>query len=378
MVIEQSGQLLGDLIETKIHKKHISNEEEITFIAMEDVSEDGKIINESIIKYSEVKKGLTYFEKDDVLVAKITPCFENSKGACLDKLKTEKGFGSTEFHVLRAKSNAEPKYIFYHTQLKKFRKQLEKEMTGSAGQRRVPMYSIINYPLDIKHTLTEQKAIAKVLSDVDELIISIEKLIDKKQKIKQGTMQLLLTGKKRLPGFTGGWEVGKVKDLLYYERPEKYIESEIDEDKHGLIPVLTANKAFILGTTNNEFNCYIDLPVILFDDFTVESKYVDFIFKVRSSAIKILKSKENANIKFIYYLMQIIPFNVGDHKRYYISEYQEINVNVPPLQEQKAIAQILSDMDSEIEALQQKFEKYKLIKEGMMEKLLTGKVRLNE
>ena len=76
--------------------------------------------------------------------------------------------------------------------------------------------------------------------------------------------------------------------------------------------------------------------------------------------------------------MQIIPFNVGDHKRYYISEYQEINVNVPPLQEQKAIAQILSDMDSEIEALQQKFEKYKLIKEGMMEKLLTGKVRLNE
>ena len=72
MVREQSGQLLGDLIETRIHKKHISNEEEITFIAMEDVSEDGKIINESIIKYSEVKKGLTYFEKDDVLVAKIT------------------------------------------------------------------------------------------------------------------------------------------------------------------------------------------------------------------------------------------------------------------------------------------------------------------
>lgn len=231
----------------------------------------------------------------------------------------------------------------------------------------------INIPLP---PLQEQKAIAKVLSDVDELITSIEELIDKKQKIKQGMMQLLLTGKKRLPGFTGEWERVKIKDLLYYERPEKYIESEIDESKYGLIPVLTANKAFILGTTNNKLNCYTDLPVIIFDDFTVESKYVDFVFKVRSSAIKILKPRRNVDVKFVYYLMQIISFSVGDHKRHYISQYQEINVTVPSFPEQKAIAQILSDMDLEIEALEEKLNKYKLIKDGMMEQLLTGKVRL--
>lgn len=189
---------LGSLFVLSPSRKPTKNNEKVTFLGMEDVSEDGQIIRQSEMPFSQVKKGLTYFGRNDVLVAKITPCFENGKGACLDKLKTEKGFGSTEFHVLRAKDNAIPRYIFYQTQTESFRKKLETEMTGTAGQKRVPSSAIINYPLPILHSKEEQKAIAQVLSDMDAEMEKLEQQRDKYKAVKQGMMQELLTGKTRL------------------------------------------------------------------------------------------------------------------------------------------------------------------------------------
>lgn len=232
---------------------------------------------------------------------------------------------------------------------------------------------LISFPSNPK----EQEAIAKVLSDTDELIQSIEKLIEKKKKIKEGTMQELLTGKKRLEGFKENWEIKKIKDLLDFEQPVKYIVKNTEYVNNGKTPVLTANKSFILGCTEENEGIFNNVPVIIFDDFTILSKYVDFPFKVKSSAIKILKLKDkNTNLKFIYELMQTINFQIGDHKRYYISEYQELNIKVPFKPEQEAIAQILSDMDTELELLNEKLDKYRKIKEGMMQQLLTGKIRL--
>lgn len=116
---------LGDLFEPKVSKPILKKDDIVVFLGMEDVSGDGKIINQNLIQYSNIKKGLTFFKKNDVLVAKITPCFENGKGACLDTLKTEYGFGSTEFHVLTASSCSVPRFIFYHSHNQKFRKQLD-------------------------------------------------------------------------------------------------------------------------------------------------------------------------------------------------------------------------------------------------------------
>jgi type I restriction enzyme, S subunit len=99
---------LGDFFELNPNKSYLSDTDLVTFIRMEDISENGRIINQNIMPLSSIKNGLTYFERNDVLVAKITPCFENGKGACLDALETKCGFGSTEFHVLRAKKNAVP------------------------------------------------------------------------------------------------------------------------------------------------------------------------------------------------------------------------------------------------------------------------------
>lgn len=165
---------------------------------MEDVSENGRVINQNTVPFSSVNKGLTFFEKGDVLVAKITPCFENGKGACLDTLATKAGYGSTEFHVLRAKRNSVPRYIFFQTQTPEFRHQLETEMIGTAGQKRVPAQAIIDYSLPVLHSKPEQQAITAVLSDMDAEIVALEQRREKTRALKQAMMQELLTGKTRL------------------------------------------------------------------------------------------------------------------------------------------------------------------------------------
>jgi type I restriction enzyme S subunit len=197
-LVSMGNGKLRDLFEISPPRKQIGRDEVVTFIGMEDVSEDGTIISHNLLPYSEIKNGLTYFEKKDVLVAKITPCFENGKGACLDNLKTEKGFGSTEFHILRANNNSVPRYVFYHTQSAKFRRKLEAEMVGSAGQKRVSSSAILNYPLSIVHSKAEQTAVAQILSDMDAEIEALEQKLVKYRMIKQGMMQELLTGKTRL------------------------------------------------------------------------------------------------------------------------------------------------------------------------------------
>ena len=111
-------------------KSELEDETLVSFIKMEDVSNFARVQNKSIRKYSEVSKGFTSFEDNDVLVAKITPCFENGKGGYVVNLINGVGFGSTEFHVLRAKSSADSKYIYHFTNFKSFRLEAESNMTG--------------------------------------------------------------------------------------------------------------------------------------------------------------------------------------------------------------------------------------------------------
>jgi len=220
-------------------------------------------------------------------------------------------------------------------------------------------------------TKAEQTAIATALSDTDALINSLEKLIAKKRNIKQGAMQHLLKPKE-------GWEVKKLGDFLDYEQPTEYLVTDTEYNDNNQIPVLTAGKTFILGYTNEENGIFKNLPVIIFDDFTTAIKYVDFPFKAKSSAMKMLLPKnEKINLRFIYEIMLQIKYQVADHKRHWIGEYSKIEIKVPSTpEEQNEIATILSDMDTEIQALETKLEKYRKIKLGMMQNLLTGKIRL--
>ena len=220
-------------------------------------------------------------------------------------------------------------------------------------------------------TKAEQTAIATALSDADALISGLEKLITKKRNIKQGAMQKLLQPKE-------GWEVKKLGDFLDYEQPTDYLVSDTEYNDNNQTPVLTAGKTFILGYTNEEHGIFKNLPVIIFDDFTTAIKYVDFPFKAKSSAMKMLIQKnDKVNLRIVFEIMLQIKFQVADHKRHWIGEFCKLEITVPPTpEEQNAIAIILSDMDAEITALETKLEKYKKVKLGMMQNLLTGKIRL--
>lgn len=132
----------------------------------------------------------------------------------------------------------------------------------------------------------------------------------------------------------------KIKDYLIYEQPSKYIvDSDIYSDEYN-IPVLTAGQTFILGYTNEKDNIYYaskEKPVILFDDFTCSVQYVDFPFKVKSSALKILKPSKICDVKYFYYLLKNLKINNSTHKRYWISEVAEKDIKNISLEEQKEI-----------------------------------------
>lgn len=164
------------------------------------------------------------------------------------------------------------------------------------------------------------------------------------------------------------WKRKPLSAVLDYERPEKYIVSDTAYQASG-VPVLTANKSFVLGYTHETTGIFTDTPVVIFDDFTTDKKYVDFPFKVKSSAIKILRVKGDDSLKLIFELMGSIKFDPKEHKRYYISEYQNLEIALPNGAEQQKIADCLSSLDELIAAQGRKVEALKTYKRGLMQQL---------
>ena len=148
-------------------------------------------------------------------------------------------------------------------------------------------------------------------------------------------------------------------EVLEYEQPTNYIVDNTNYDDEFEIPVLTAGKSFLLGYTNETHNVFRNVPVIIFDDFTTAFKYVDFPFKVKSSAMKILKAnKEIADIRFLYYRMMKTGIDTELHKRYWISKYSKVKIPLPPLDQQKKIAAILDAADAYRQKTKALIEKY--------------------
>ena len=187
---------IGEVCKINPKQDKIS-ESQVVFLGMADISETGSVVSQRLVDFSHIQSGFTAFRRGDILIAKITPCFENGKGAYTDNLLSEHGFGSTEFHVLRTNSKVNAKYIFYHTVSEKFRKKLEREMTGSAGQKRVPAISIQKYKIFLPSS-NEQNFIIEILSTADHEIDLLQKSIDAEKQKKKALMQLLLTGKVRV------------------------------------------------------------------------------------------------------------------------------------------------------------------------------------
>ncbi len=160
---------LSDLCDINPPKKEVSQYDDdtlVSFIPMANVSEKGEINLIENRQLKDVYKGFTYFKENDVLFAKITPCMENGKGAIVRNLTNSIGFGSTEFHVLRPKENITSEWLYYLTKLPYFRIQAEKNMTGSAGQKRVPKQFFEKYKI-IKPSLESQKEFIEKITAID-------------------------------------------------------------------------------------------------------------------------------------------------------------------------------------------------------------------
>lgn len=188
---------------------------------------------------------------------------------------------------------------------------------------------------------------------------------------------LAMTDKEN-PKLPQGWTIKTLGEVLNYEQPTKYIVKSTKYNDSYKTPVLTAGKSFILGYTDELEGIFTQIPVIIFDDFTTDTKFVDFKFKVKSSAMKILHSKENTDIKFIYYFMQTIRHRSDTHKRYWISEYAKIKIPLPPLEIQKQIVKLLEKhlqhADKMGEFIESALNKAKQLKQSLLKSAFLGKL----
>lgn len=152
-----------------------------------------------------------------------------------------------------------------------------------------------------------------------------------------------------------GWATCRLEDIVDYEQPTAYIVNSTSYNDTYPIPVLTAGKSFIIGHTNEVEGIYSNLPCIIFDDFTTDSKLVEFSFKVKSSAMKILQVKKGIEVDFVAMFMSITRLIGDTHKRYWISEYSKLVIPVPPHAEQKriidAVYKAFTKLDTIMESL---------------------------
>lgn len=203
------------------------------------------------------------------------------------------------------------------------------------------------YPLQIPlPPLAEQQrivsAIEKWFSLIDEIETNKESLQAAIKQTKSKVLDLAIKGK--LVKETDEWKMVKLEEICDYEQPTKYIVESTDYNDEYATPVLTAGKSFILGYTNETNGIYNKLPVIIFDDFTTDSRLVDFPFKVKSSAMKILQVRKDVNIKYVAYFMSITRLIGTTHKRYWISEYSKLEIPLPPLSEQTRIVSKIEEV----------------------------------
>ena len=263
------------------------------------------------------------------------------------------------------------RYFFFYFSNHFLNRIMQMTAKSSVDSVRREMIADMQIPLP---SIPEQTAIATALSDTDKLIGVLEKLIAKKRNIKQGAMQELLTGKRRLPGFSGKWETKKLGDILKIKhgRSQKEVVRE-----HGAFPIVATGG--VIGWASEPI--YYKPSVLIGRKGTIDApQYFDAPFWAIDT-IFYSEIFNYANAKFIFY-----RFNLVDWQNYNEASgvpslnaktIESIEIDIPSTNaEQASIANVLSDMDADIEKLEQELAKYRMIKQGMMQELLTGKTRL--
>lgn len=265
---EWSIMKLSEIAEINPRREVLEDKDTVSFIAMEDITNNGRVINKTDKLYEEVKKGYTPFKDNDVLLAKITPCFENGKRALVGKLSNGIGFGSTEFHVLRANKESISKFLYYVISSHRFMSKAENNMTGSAGQKRVPTEFIKDYVLAVP-TIKEQEKIASILSTIDEQIDNVDALIEKNKELKKGLMQTLLTkgiGHTKFKTTEIGeipeeWDVKKIGDICEVKGGKRLPKGYQLEDEDNAFPYIRVADMYMGGIRQDDIK-YVPKDIV--------------------------------------------------------------------------------------------------------------------
>lgn len=226
-------------------------------------------------------------------------------------------------------------------------------------------------------SLPEQQKIADFLSTIDTVIEKQKETVSAWEERKKGVMQKLFNQEARFKADDGNefpeWEEKKLGDILAYEQPTKYIVKSTEYNDNYNIPVLTAGQSLILGYTDEMdgvYNASSTNPVIIFDDFTTSFHWIDFSFKVKSSAMKLLTlNDDKCNFSYVYNAMQFIDYVPMSHSRQWISTYSMFKVPVPCLAEQQKIADCLSALDEVIEKQKATLAAWEELKKGLLQQM---------
>lgn len=211
--------------------------------------------------------------------------------------------------------------------------------------------------------IEEQKKISRLLSLLDERIATQNKIIDKLQSLIKGIRNDVFGKLRKDIGLNA-----KVGDVLSYEQPQPYIVEDTEYTAGGT-PVLTANKAFVLGYTSETDGIYDKGDCIIFDDFTLDCKYVDFPFKVKSSAIKILTAKNKELLRYTFEFLKYLDLSTDEHKRHYIAETQNQEFILPTTQIVRTIAHAFSTLSSRMQTIVKQRDMLELQKQYLLRQM---------
>ncbi|MDX1722252.1 MAG: restriction endonuclease subunit S [Pseudomonas sp.] len=223
----------------------------------------------------------------------------------------------------------------------------------------------------------EQTKIADSLQEMDVLISGLDQLIAKKRDIQKAAMQQLLTGQRRLPGFSGEREVKPFNHVLKRINAKAHQVQTSDYQASGKYPIVDQGKDSIVGFSDNEEKRFrnTDEGVIVFGDHTCIVKFVDFDFLIGADGTQVLHGMEGQSTRFHAFQLQYRGVEPTGYNRHF-KFLKERSFQAPLLDEQNAVAAVLSDMDSELAALETRRDKAHQLKQGMMQELLTGRIRL--
>jgi type I restriction enzyme S subunit len=281
------------------------------------------------------------------------------------------------FAVVRPsrRSEVDPRYLLWVLRSDAIRARIA-EINVQAAQANLSLEQVGDFELQVREP-EEQRSIADILDHADALVAALERLISKKEAVRRGLMQELLTGTTRLPGYTDEWSSKRVPELVgrISTRPFKLTTSQYGTT--GRVPIVDQGQRLVAGYASDGARSLSvgTRGVIVFGDHTCIVKFVDFDFAVGADGTQVLQAKPGNNARFLAYALQYRQIKSTGYNRHY-RILNELEFHVPSENEQEAIASVIADVDAGITSLKSKRSKCEAIKRGMMQELLSGRTRL--